>query len=247
MSDESCDLQTSLHSDTGSFVKRMSSGLTDYGDRLNADKDSVSDEATKIATRAQSFSMRALECPDIKNIARVAVDTSWTAAKFTGKYSLLLVMKTLGYLHQPLALLLSFYLFTLMASYASQRVFQGLSPICAIPVISSLSICLLWKTPPPSGSSKSAAPKSPDYSLLMNVQSKSFDHLLQELAGGAGLSLEIKKAEMATSDLVARVRLSELSARDSIARVLSEFVIGAKKTGRDLQRLTSKVGGSVDE
>ena len=81
----------------------------------------------------------------------------------------------------------------------------------------------------------------------MNIQSHSFGHLLQELAGGSGLSLEIKKAEMATSDLVTRVRLSEFNARDSIARALSEFVSGAKKTGRALQRLTSKVGGSVDK
>ncbi|KJA19186.1 hypothetical protein HYPSUDRAFT_121024, partial [Hypholoma sublateritium FD-334 SS-4] len=168
-------------------------------------------------------------------------------AKFTGEYSVVLVRKTLSYLHQPIALLLSFYIFTLMASYLSRRVFQGLAPICVIPGISSLSMCQFWTTTPASETYKNVAPKSPDYSMLMNMQSKSFDHLLQELAGGAGLSLEIKKAEMATADLVARVRLSELSARDSIARTLSEFIIGAKKTSRGLQRLTSKVGGSVDD
>ncbi len=57
---------------------------------------------------------------------------------------------------------------------------------------------------------------------------------LQKLAGGAGLALAIKKAEMATSDIVAHVR-RELSGRDTMALALSEFIIRARNTGKGLQ------------
>jgi len=65
--------------------------------------------------------------------------------------------------------------------------------------------------------------------------------------GGSGLSLEIKKAEMATSDLIALVRVSNnLRSRDMLAESLAQFVNDAKKTGRGLQKLSSKIGGAVD-
>lgn len=64
--------------------------------------------------------------------------------------------------------------------------------------------------------------------------------------GGSGLSLEIKKAEMATIDLGTLVRVSDLKSRDLIAESLGEFVEDAKNTGRGLQKLSSKVGGAVD-
>ena len=74
-----------------------------------------------------------------------------------------------------------------------------------------------------------------------------FEQLLEDSAGGSGLSLEIKQAEMATSDLLARVHVSDLKAKDSLASSLSEFIDDAKKTARSLQKLTSKVGGAVDK
>lgn len=256
MSEGSCNLRSSPHSDADSFVKR--GGLKDeefveYQDDLpplrrreqNTGMDSsveaeVEESTIKATGSPCSYHILAVKFP--QQIVQAAFDTLWTAAKFVCEYSVILVIKTLRYLHQPFALFLSFYVLTFMAGHISQRIFQDLSesPICIIPGISSLSLCRLWKPPAPS-------PKSPDYSTLMNMQSKSFDHLLQELAGGSGLSLQIKKAEMATSDLVTRVRLSKLNARDSIARALSKFVSQAKKTGRGLQRLTAKVGGSVDK
>jgi hypothetical protein len=58
--------------------------------------------------------------------------------------------------------------------------------------------------------------------------------------------LEIKKAEMATTDLVTLVRVSDLKSRDMLADLLARFVDDAKKTGRGLQKLSSKVGGAVD-
>jgi hypothetical protein len=80
----------------------------------------------------------------------------------------------------------------------------------------------------------------------MDVQSATFEHLLDESVGGSGLSLEIKKAQLATADLATLVRISDLKSREMLADTLVEFMNDAKSTGSGLQRLSSKVGGAVD-
>lgn len=85
-----------------------------------------------------------------------------------------------------------------------------------------------------------------DYPKLIDVQSRTFEQLLEDIAGGSGLSLEIKKAEMATNDLVTLVRVSDLKSRDLLANTLVGFVEEARKTARGLQKFTSKVGSAVD-
>jgi hypothetical protein len=81
---------------------------------------------------------------------------------------------------------------------------------------------------------------------MIDVQSAMFEQLLDEAVGGSSLALEIKKAEMATTDLIALVRVSKLSSRDVLAESLAEFVEDAKTTGRGLQKLNAKVRGAVD-
>jgi hypothetical protein len=78
------------------------------------------------------------------------------------------------------------------------------------------------------------------------VEGKTFESLLDEAVEGPGLALEIKKAEMATSDLATLVRVSKLNSREILADSLSEFVKDARKVGRGLTRFSSKVGGTVD-
>ena len=82
---------------------------------------------------------------------------------------------------------------------------------------------------------------------MVEMQSKSFEQLLDESVGGSGLALEIKKAEMATTDLVTLVRVSKLSSKDLLADALLEFVTNTKETSRGLLKLSAKVGSAVDE
>jgi len=82
--------------------------------------------------------------------------------------------------------------------------------------------------------------------MLLKIQGSSFETLLHESIGGSALAMEVKKAEMATRDLGSRVRVSDLRTKDLLARTLDDFVRDAKKTGRGLQSLTSKIYGSVD-
>jgi hypothetical protein len=52
-------------------------------------------------------------------------------------------------------------------------------------------------------------------------------------------------AEMATKDLVALVRISDLKVKDTLAKSLEDFVFDTKKTGQGLQKLISKFGKAV--
>lgn len=152
----------------------------------------------------------------------------------------------------PAAIAIVLFLLSLIVSQISQTIRTTLSPLCIVPGFGF--IC----APPPSlfpspatlskdGQPVQALPKWADYPRLMNVQSKSFETLLEEAVDGPGLALEIKKAEMATSDLATLVRVSELKSRDMLAASLGDFVEDARKAGRGLTRFSSKVGGAVDK
>lgn len=90
-------------------------------------------------------------------------------------------------------------------------------------------------------------PLHADYPTMVDIQSKTFEQLLDDNVGSNGLALEIKKAQMATSDLVTLVKVSKLASKDVLATALSDFVDDARQTARGLQRLNAKVSGAVDE
>ncbi|KAJ6576641.1 hypothetical protein DFH09DRAFT_1361543 [Mycena vulgaris] len=85
-----------------------------------------------------------------------------------------------------------------------------------------------------------------DYPTLVDVQSTTIEQLLDESSSGSALALQIKKAEMATTDLVTLVRVSDLKSRDMLADHLRLFVDQARTAGRALNKLNSKVAGAVD-
>ncbi len=85
-----------------------------------------------------------------------------------------------------------------------------------------------------------------DFPALVDVQSKTFEKMLEESIGGSTLSLEIKKSEIATKDLITLVKVSELKTRDLVAQTLSDFVNDAKATSEGLQKLSSHVKYTVD-
>lgn len=137
---------------------------------------------------------------------------------------------------------LGFFLFLYLALFALGRVQSELrkvfAPVCWIPGIASTPMCYV---PPPSN-----VPKRAEFTKLSNLESSTFEKLLDNAAGGTSLSLDIKKAEMATSDLIVLVAHSELKGRDTLAQHLRQFVDAAKMAGRRLSRLNSRVNGAVD-
>lgn len=152
----------------------------------------------------------------------------------------------------PFAIAIVLFLLSLLVTQISQTIRTTLSPLCIVPGFGF--IC----APPPSiftsppilskdGKPVQGPPQWADYPRLMNVQSKTFETLLEEAVDGPGLALEIKKAEMATTDLATLVRVSELKSKDRLVASLGDFVEDARKAGRGLTRFSSKVGGAVDK
>jgi hypothetical protein len=167
---------------------------------------------------------------------------------FTGRYALDVFSAAIHLLRWPLTIFLFIWflslLLPLMFGYISQTVQHAFQPLCIVPGISRSPMCRVDNDL--NNNTPKFVPRWADYPKLVEVQSKTFEHLLEESVGGSALSLEIKKAEMATSDLITRVRISELKAKDTISESLREFLEDAKKTGEGLHKLTAKVGGAVD-
>jgi hypothetical protein len=86
-----------------------------------------------------------------------------------------------------------------------------------------------------------------DFPKLVKVEDRAFESLIDETLEGAGLALEIKKAELATSDLVTLVRVSDMDSSKILTGALSGFEKDARKASRRLTRFGSKVGGAVDK
>jgi hypothetical protein len=145
----------------------------------------------------------------------------------------------------PLSMAIVVFVCAYALSIMSNAIASALAPICSTPVISLLCITAKPRDiPRPPNSDRT--PRWADFPSLLNVESKTLESLLDEMVEGPGLALEIKKAEMATSDLATLVRVSDLKSREILADSLSEFVKDARKVGRGLTRFSSKVGGTVD-
>ena len=169
---------------------------------------------------------------------------------FTAKHSLDVLKRSILLLKAPLSLFLFLWILTVLMVRLSHALRSAFAPLCYVPGISSLAIC----TPSRSGGRNTSTSNGPihgprwaDYPRLVDVQSATFEQLLGQATGGLGLSLEIKKAEMATADLVTLVRASDLKSRDVLAQTLTTFRHDAQMTSRGLQRLNAKLGGAVDK
>ena len=67
-----------------------------------------------------------------------------------------------------------------------------------------------------------------------------------DLAGDSTLSWAVRSSEVAMRDLTMEVRLSDLASKNELVETLQSFTNEAKHTARLLQRLGSRVGGTVD-
>ncbi|KAI0373850.1 hypothetical protein BV20DRAFT_936924 [Pilatotrama ljubarskyi] len=85
-----------------------------------------------------------------------------------------------------------------------------------------------------------------DFPSLMSLESAMLDQLLAQSASGSQIARSVKHSELAVNDLANMVKTSNLTGRDVLARSLEGFASDAKVAGRDLQKLSSKLYGSVD-
>jgi len=138
-------------------------------------------------------------------------------------------------------------LWFLLSMMTSQLVYFA-RPVCSLPIVSPMIPFCHWEVfkGSPTHASGGRPVRWADYPKLVDLQTKTFDQLLDENAGSKGLASEVKKAEMASNDLITLVRASSLKSKDQIVERLSRLVDDARGTGRSLHSLGSKINGAVD-
>jgi len=185
------------------------------------------------STAKQSRPGSKLEQPSITR--EDVVNGAVHGAFFTATYTFDIFGRAVHYLRLPLSIFLSLWLLVYITGKMHHTFRSAFSPLCIIPGMSGKSLC----RPEPVN-------LQADYPRLMETESTTFEQLMDDFVTGSALSLQVKHAEMATTDLVALVRISDLKAKNTLATSLLDFVDDAKKTGKGLQKLSSKVGGAVD-
>jgi len=129
---------------------------------------------------------------------------------------------------------------------ASALAIMSDAPICSVPAVSLLCSTIKHGGPshPPN---PERIPLWADFPNLLKVESKTLEALLDGTVEVPGLALEMKKAEMATSDLAMLVQVSKLNNREFLANDLREFVKDARIVSRGLMSFSSSVGSAVDK
>lgn len=162
-------------------------------------------------------------------------------ARHSSLYILDVFIRAVRLMRIPLSAMLFLWMMAFGMTRLSGALYAAFAPICYLPLVSSTTLCAT------SHPNVSHLPKWADFPQLMQVQSSTFEHLLDGSVGGSELSLEIRKAEFATSDLITLVRYSDLQSNNILAELLTVFANDAKKTARGLTKLGAKVGGAVDK
>ena len=163
---------------------------------------------------------------------------------FIISYTFDIARTSLRFIRMPLAICVAIcvviYLLSLVLVYLGNTFLSVLSPLCWLPGVSSTPFCYIPRHAPD-------VTRWADYPSLVQMQKSRFEQLLDESVGSTGISLDIKRAEMATSDLITLVSVSDFQSREMLARHLKGFVADAKRTGRGLQTLSSRIAGAVDK
>ncbi|KAG1883715.1 hypothetical protein F4604DRAFT_1575440 [Suillus subluteus] len=161
-----------------------------------------------------------------------------SSAHYSSFYLLDVFLHAVHLMHIPLSVLLFLWMLACAMIRLSSTLHTAFALICYLPFISWSAVChqLVF----------SHSRQLVDFPQLMQAQSSTFGQLIDGVVGQSGLSLEIRKAGFVTGDLIALVRNSDLKSNDVLADLLVRFVKDAKNTARSLTKLSSKVGGAVD-
>lgn len=149
-------------------------------------------------------------------------------------------------LRKPISFLLVVYILGFFGHYACTQLASSIDAkvllsLCILPGLSQLELCGKSDIP------DQRLPLWANYPKLVDLESKTLEEMMETAMGGRALSLKLKSVEMTMSDLITLTRISDIKSRDLLAEALSSFVNKARKTGRGLTKLTSRIGGTVDE
>nr|VWP01904.1 Histone deacetylase (EC [Ganoderma boninense] len=196
----------------------------------------------------------------IASVLRYAVVGTLAGSVTIVRYAVRIVINTFSLLTLPIAAFLaglfvvSFFSFGAFALWRwAQTAMMSLDfckvPMVCSPALASLSACNLPLIPavipycsPLSVESIGRA----DFPGLLAIQHRAFDELVSGSTTNLELVVNVKHAELAVRDLVVLVKASNLTMKEPLADTLSLFSVDARRTGRGLQLLMSKIHGTVD-
>lgn len=183
------------------------------------------------------------ETPTLVDYEQMQRDVLSGASSIASYIADVLAIAKFWLLKKPLAVLAFVVTLALLSRCVADKSRLLFSPMC-IPGISSSTF---WTGATASGSATTdKKPKSANFAQLVKLQD-SFEGIMDANVRTGAIGLKLKGSEMVMRDLVARVRASDLTSRDTLAETLLRFVEDAKKTGEGLHRLSAKINGAVDE
>ncbi len=141
-----------------------------------------------------------------------------------------------------LAVLLTFLLLATTVSYGYNAALSVISAynVCDLPLIGLIPPCATSEGRPTLSADRV------DFPGLMAIQHRALDGFVGRSSSGSELALDIKHAELTVQELVLMVKGSNLTIKGPLSETLNGFVVGAKDTSRGLQRLSSKILGTID-
>ncbi|RXW16325.1 hypothetical protein EST38_g9519 [Candolleomyces aberdarensis] len=157
-----------------------------------------------------------------------------------------IVRLAVRYFRYPVIVILFLFFILSLLNKVTTSLSSAFSSICYAPGFGLTPICK-WVTQmalPPGGAH---GPHKVTWADYQNT----FEQLAEDSptstsgTSGSNLSLYIKKAEMATADLIALIRLSDLHFKNSLVDTLSEFIQDARIAGTSLRRLDSQINGVI--
>lgn len=127
-----------------------------------------------------------------------------------------------------------------VADTFTERVRTGfLGTACAVPLVP-------WVFPACASLNLASTHMAVDFPALMKIQGDSMDVLLEESVGMAAVGWDLKQSEMAASDLITLIKISDLTSRSLLADALEDLLIKAKFAAKSLRRLDSSVNFATD-
>ncbi|GAA5816782.1 hypothetical protein MFLAVUS_010315 [Mucor flavus] len=86
----------------------------------------------------------------------------------------------------------------------------------------------------------------PDFTHFVKLQETLYDGMLSQTNADSISALELKKVELATRDLQAVIKHSNLFSHDLLEAKLGEYIGRSRKFGRDIQSLQAQTRGVID-
>ncbi|KAI8641646.1 hypothetical protein BD408DRAFT_367766 [Parasitella parasitica] len=123
-----------------------------------------------------------------------------------------------------------------LISFGYQR-FQDLvlDTVCPMPLIGShLPVC------------KNYIQALPDFTHFVRLQENLYDGMLSQNSADSISALELKQVELATRDLQAMIKFSNLLMHDLLEAKLGDYIVRSRRFGRDIQSLQAQTKGVID-